>query len=199
MSHNPLPPYSDRQFGQLMHQQGIETIGGVQLLRAVRMVNNLYDIIFSERLRSDQLSGPRWGLLMRLYAEEMNGNADGLSPSVLSKHQAVSKNTISALLRGLEERGLIERQLDEKDRRSFTIRLTALARTQIRENAPAHVAFLNQLCADLSKQEMATLLDLLMRLRQSLLKQANPNACYAGDIVHDASPLTQSSELHPEQ
>lgn len=169
--------FHDRDFRALMQQHGIETISGVELLRAVRIVNNLYDVIFSERLRDSQLSGPRWGLLMRLYAEELRGNQDGLSPSALSHHQAVSKNTVSSLLRGLEDQGLIERRLDAHDRRSFTIRLTELSRSRIREQAPSHVAFLNQLCGDLSAAETATLLELLARLRQSLLSQAGPEFC----------------------
>ena len=197
MNHHPQLRPDDQRLRQLMQQNGIETIGGVQLLRAVRMVNNLYDVIFSERLRDNQISGSRWGLLMHLYAEEMNGNANGLSPSVLSRHQFVSKNAVSSLLRGLEDQGLIERQLDQHDRRSFTIRLTELARTQIRENAPAHVAFLNQLCADFSEQETETLLDLLMRLRQSLLRQTGPNACEDGAFVNDALSETQSAGMRP--
>lgn len=197
MNHDPSFQPDDLSFRQLMHQHGIETIGGVQLLRAVRIVNNLYDVIFSERLRDDQLSGPRWGVLMHLYAAEMNGNTNGLSPSVLSRHQSVSKNTVSSLLRGLEEQGFIERQLDQHDRRSFTIRLTELARTQVRESAPAHVAFLNQLCADLSAQETETLLGLLMRLRRSLLKQAAASACDNDALVSNPPVETQSTRLHP--
>ena len=169
--------FHDLNFRAVMQQHGIKTLSGVELLRAVRIVNNLYDIIFSERLRDSQLSGPRWGLLMRLYAEELRGNQDGLSPSVLSHHQAVSKNTVSSLLRGLEDQGLIERRLDAHDRRSFTIRLTDLGRSRIREQAPSHVAFLNQLCRDLNAAETATLLELLARLRQSLLSQAGPGVC----------------------
>lgn len=57
---------------------------------------------------------PRWGLLMRLYIEEVSGNMSGLSPSQLSHYQHVSKNTVSALLRGLEEQGLIARQARPK-------------------------------------------------------------------------------------
>ncbi len=167
----------DERFRHLMQKAGVETIRGVELLRAVRIVNNLYDAIFSERLRDDQLSGPRWGILMRLYADEMSGHSGGLSPSVLSQHQMVSKNTVSALLRGLEEQGLIERQLDPNDRRSFTIRLTDLARAQVRAKTPTHVHFLNRLCADLSETEAETLLQLLARLRQSLLAFAGPEAC----------------------
>lgn len=180
MEQRPDPFAFDQRFGTLMRQHGITDTHGVELLRAIRIVNNLYDIIFSERLRDDQLSGPRWGLLMRLYMEEASGNANGLSPSRLSHHQHVSKNTVSALLRGLEDQGLIERRLDPADRRSFTIHLTALGRTQIRENAPQHVAFLNQLCAGLQPDEGRLLLDLLAKLRVSLMQQADLDDCRAG-------------------
>ncbi|QLQ05021.1 MAG: hypothetical protein HZY76_02195 [Anaerolineae bacterium] len=79
---------------------------------------------------------------------------------------------------GLEEQGLIARQLDPNDRRSFTIHLTDLARTQIRENAPQHVAFLNQLCAGLSPDESSILLSLLAKLRQSLLQYTAVDDCH---------------------
>lgn len=169
----------DQRFRAFMRQHGISDTAGIELLRAVRIVNNLYDVIFSERLRDDQLSGPRWGLLVRLYMEEASGNANGLSPSQLSHHQHVSKNTVSALLRGLEDQGLIERQLDSRDRRSFTIHLTEMGRAQIRENAPQHVAFLNQLCAGLQPAESGLLLELLAKLRASLVQYADLDDCRA--------------------
>lgn len=171
---NQSPDHSryDQRFREFMRQHGVTDTHGVELLRAVRIVNNLYDVIFSERLREDQLSGPRWGLLMRLYIEEINGRGSGLSPSQLSHYQHVSKNTVSALLRGLEGQGLIERQIDQDDRRSFTIHLTDLGRSQIRENAPQNVAFLNQLCAGLRPDETSALLGLLAQLRASLMEYA---------------------------
>lgn len=183
MGHPAHPFKYEQHIGEMMRQQGITDTHGMELLRAVRIVNNLYDVIFSERLRDDQLSGPRWGLLMRLYMEETRDRASGLSPSQLSHLQHVSKNTVSSLLRGLEDQRLIERRLDPTDRRSFTIHLTELGRTQIRENAPQHVAFLNQLCASLLPEESNTLLDLLTKLRASLMQHA---------AVHDCRPETTS-------
>lgn len=189
MENEPYHWKYDQRFRTLMGQYGITDTHGVELLRAVRIVNNLYDAIFTERLRDDQLSGPRWGLLMRLYMEEAGGNSAGLSPSQLSHHQHVSKNTVSALLRGLEDQGLVERRLDQDDRRSFTIHLTDLGRSQIRENAPEHITFLNQLCAGLRPEERSTLLDLLARLRASLMQHAALGECRPGS-GGEVTPIT---------
>ena len=94
--------------------------------------------------------GPRWVLLFRLLAEERCGCGEGISPTHLSQRQNVSKNTISVLLRGLEEQGLIERTLVPDDRRAFQIRLTAAGRTLVETTAPAHIAFLNEMTAGLT-------------------------------------------------
>lgn len=198
MENERYPWKQDERFRALMDQHGITETHGVELLRAVRIVNNLYDVIFSERLRDDQLSGPRWGLLMRLYMEEGSGNSTGLSPSQLSHHQHVSKNTVSALLRGLEDQGLIERRLDQEDRRSFTIHLTALGRSQIRNNAPQHIEYLNQLCAGLQPNESRMLLELLGRLRTSLMQHAAPGDCRVRSEAA-ATPETPSSPVRTGQ
>ena len=67
-----------------------------------------------------------------LYVEEQRGKSLGLPPSYLSRCQDVTKNTISVLLRGLEDQGWIERTLDPDDRRVFRIRLTPAGRELIR-------------------------------------------------------------------
>ena len=101
---------------------------GVELLRRVCRAANLYDTILNRRLRASDLSGPRWHLLMHLRSDEMRHGPGGVSPTYLSKCQGVRKNTISSLLRGLEEQGLIERALDPTDWRAFRIRLSSAGR-----------------------------------------------------------------------
>ena len=101
---------------------------GVELLRSVCRAANLYDTILNRRLRASDLSGPRWHLLMHLRSDEMRHGPGGVSPTYLSKCQGVRKNTISSLLRGLEQQGLIERALDPTDWRAFRIRLSSAGR-----------------------------------------------------------------------
>jgi DNA-binding MarR family transcriptional regulator len=155
---------------------------GVELLRLVKMTGNLYDIINGERLREADLSGPRLWLLTRLWMEETHGHVQGTRPTHLSRWQNVSKNTISALLRGLEEQGLVERALDSEDRRVFRIRLTAAGRELVQRIAPRHLASLNQLAGGLATAERAELIVLLQKLYCSLAAQASlPEAACPGE------------------
>lgn len=144
-------------------------LGGMELVRLVGMVANAYASAVDENLRDAGLSWPRLGLLLRLMAEERCGIADGLSPTHLSHHQNVSKNTISALLRGLEEQGLIERTLDSDDRRVFRIRLTDAGRQVIQAHAPGHIRLMNKLASGLTAEEQQQLTTLLAKLHRSLV------------------------------
>jgi DNA-binding MarR family transcriptional regulator len=154
---------------RLQELAGDVDLTGVELLRRISRAANLYDTILNHLLRASDLSGPRWHLLVRLFAEEMRHGPRGLSPTYLSKCQDVSKNTISSLLRGLEVQGLIERALDPADLRAFRIQLSATGREMVRASAPQHFRELNELLAGLTAAERAELIGLLDKLYLSLV------------------------------
>jgi DNA-binding MarR family transcriptional regulator len=163
------------QLQQSMHAAIRERIGdvdlnGFELLRLVKTVANLYEVVGDEHLRAADVSGPRLRLLLRLWGEEVHGNMMGTSPTHLSRCENVSKNTVSALLRGLEEQGLIERALDDDDRRVFHIRLTAAGRRLVQDTAPEHLIYLNRIADGLTEAERAQLAGLLETLRRSLAR-----------------------------
>ena len=148
-------------------EQGLSDTSGLELLRLVRMASHAYDTILNEQMRDSHLSGPRWRLLLHLRLAEKRG-VPSVNPTQLSKFQHVSKNTISAHLRALEEQELIERELDPNDRRQFRIRLSDHGRKLIDESTPTHMIFLNELVSELSVSERAELADLLSRLLGSM-------------------------------
>jgi DNA-binding MarR family transcriptional regulator len=173
-----LPPEEGRDHLQLMHDHlrrhirelaGLEDTSGIELFGLMRMLMNLCEAIETQHLSESDLSGPRWGLLLRLFAEEQHGRADGVSPSALSRFQRVSRNTISALLRGLEEQGLVQRALDADDRRRFRIQLTAAGRELLQSTAPQRIHYLNHMVSGLSKLERQQLIGLLTKLYRSLV------------------------------
>jgi DNA-binding MarR family transcriptional regulator len=155
---------------------------GLELVRLIHMVGNLYASEAENRVNGVAMSGPRWRLLLRLFMEERHGRTEGLAPGYLSRCQNVSKNTISVLLRGLEEHGWVERTLDTKDRRVFRIRLTPAGRELIQSSAPERLAHLNALVDDLSGEERMLLLRLLTKLHRSLADRA------AARLAADAGP-----------
>lgn len=141
---------------------------GLELARRVRRAAHLYETIANQDLRDADLSGPRFGLLIRLFAHEKRNHGSGMSPTQLSQCQRVSKNTISSMLRGLEEQGLIERSLDPADRRVFRIRLSDAGRELVRTASPRHSERLNALASELTASEQEQLASLLDKLIHSL-------------------------------
>lgn len=149
---------------------------GFEIVRLLRAVGNQYAQEAASAHAGTGMSGPRWHLLLRLYVEEQRGKSVGLPPSYLSRCQDVTKNTISVLLRGLEDQGWIERTLDPDDRRRFRIRLTPAGRELIRTTAPARLAHLNALVDDLGAEERNHLIRLLTKLHRSLTDRAAARA-----------------------
>ena len=150
---------------------GAQDTSGIELLSMIRFLAHLSETIEGDQASEGEPTGPRLRLLLRLLGDERAGNLDGLTPTALSHAQQVNKNTISSLLRGLEEQGLIQRNLDAKDYRVFRIQLTSAGRELIRSTAPQRMERLNQMAAGLSAEEREQVMALLDRLRQSMMDQ----------------------------
>ena len=169
-------------------------VSGMEMARLVKMASHLYDAVVVQSEGTPEISSPRLFLLGRLFVEEKQGNFEGLSPTHLSHWRKVSKNTISALLRGLEEQGLIQRALDPIDRRGFRIRLTDAGRGLVRATAPQHLAYMNNLLTDLTPVERKLLTALLDKLCRSLAAHGHLAQCPpSGEDDEDA--LAGSAEL----
>lgn len=119
-------------------------------------------------ISSAGLSYAKYRLLMRLHYGETVEGREGLSPSEISAHQGTSRNTISSLIRNLEEDGYIERHLNKKDRRKFNICLTMAGRALFREHASRHLEAINGCFGSLNAEEQATLSQLLHKVRETV-------------------------------
>jgi DNA-binding MarR family transcriptional regulator len=158
-----------RQMTELLN---VEDIRGIEVFSLINVIANLSEALDCQSCSEIELSGPRWRLMLRLLMEEKRGNTQGITPTDLSQSQRVSKNTISSLLRGLEEQGLIAREVDSRDYRVFRIRLTDQGRAMILNNAPVRIESLNRLTSGLSLEECEQLTLLLEKLAQPLMAQA---------------------------
>jgi DNA-binding MarR family transcriptional regulator len=143
------------------------------------------------KMRLGELSPPRLRLLLCLFASEAHGQA-ALNPTQLSEKLSLSKNTISAHLRGLEEAGLVEREVDPHDLRRFRIRLAHAGRTWIHQSAPEHMRYLDGLIAPLSTHEIEQLQTLLGSLIGVLERHAQDGESRAD--VEAATSLRQNQE-----
>lgn len=161
----------EKVFQEVLAAQGVADSRGFALMRALMASARLLEVVADHDLQKVGLSMPRMRLLVWLHIEEQRGNKAGIAPSQLSHYQHISKNTVSSLLASLEAQGLIERTLSSEDRRSFKIRLTRAGRKLVHSTLPKHNASMTEAFSELMAAEQKTLLRILHKLRQSLLKQ----------------------------
>ena len=148
-------------------------IKGLELSSLIHMLANYYAAIIANKMTPGELSGPRMGILIRLLVAEQSGNTNGINPTALSHFQNVKKNTISSLLRGLEESGYVERNLDKNDKRVFLIRITDKGRKMMETIGPQRLAIMNDLSSDLTDEEKTQLIFLLEKLFLSMQKRSD--------------------------
>ncbi|MCX6044257.1 MAG: MarR family transcriptional regulator [Chloroflexi bacterium] len=190
-THADLRSIYRQTFHELLAAHGITETHGTELLRLMHMVTNTYENVVGAVGGGEKLSAPRWRLLMRLLVEERAGGSY-VYPTELSKSQSVSKNTISAHLRALEEQGLIIRELDPEDRRQFRIHLSDAGRTLIQNGTPKFVTYLNKLASDLTGAEVEQLQALLWKLHGSLVHHGGLNeACLRMNQNHQTHSLAE--------
>ncbi len=181
-----MHPSTDPEWDQIrreIHENfqavfGPQNTAGIELFILLQRVAQLSRLLDNQLGEDMEVSGPRWRLLLRLFMEEQAGKVScGLTPTDLSRSQRVSKNTISALLRGLESQGLIQRTLDPEDLRAFRIQLTPAGRAYLRDNAPRRLDALNRMLNGLAPDEYEQLTRLLNKLHHFLFDQINFTGC----------------------
>ncbi len=103
----------------------------------------------------------RWWVLILLMREQ-NGMA---APSMLAEKAGVTRATMTGLLDGLERDGLVERVLDEQDRRRMSIHLTAAGQAKLDEVMPDYYQRVRRLMQPLSEDERRLFTQLLDRIQ----------------------------------
>ncbi|GAB2515267.1 MarR family winged helix-turn-helix transcriptional regulator [Nocardia heshunensis] len=109
------------------------------------------------------LSTGRYRLLAAL--EDSDGE---LAPSRLAAILGVTRATVTGLIDGLEQQGLVVRRASAEDGRAVVAVLTARGAKKLREVAPEHFSRLQSMVGGLTREERATFLDLLERINQGI-------------------------------
>ncbi|MEW5987224.1 MAG: MarR family transcriptional regulator [Chloroflexota bacterium] len=166
------PPPFDRQKRE-QWLAFVQTLSPAADPRTIRLIGLLHRTghalarVGETSLSAAGLSYAQYRLLMSLlFCEQFEGQA-ALNPSEISERQGISRNTASALISKLEAEGLIERELDQADRRKFIIRLTPAGRELVRDHASQHFHTIHQCFHVLTPEEQETMSQLLERLNES--------------------------------
>ncbi len=172
-THTPVHPHI-RGDGQTRFLEFVKQVSpeadptSVLLFVSIMHAKNHLSTASERNLGTAGLSWPKLRLLMSLQRQEQHGDCKGMQPSELSSLQGISRNTASALIAGLEEDGLISRELHETDHRKFLIQLTPEGRRVLKTTLDSHFRFLTHCFAGFTPAERQTLLELLTRLNEKL-------------------------------
>jgi len=104
--------------------------------------------------------------LSELFALHDLDVADGLSQQQLATRLRLDKSTVSRLVAGLESRGLLVRERDQRNRRVILLSLTAAGRAMHRELAAAlhaHQSRVLEAMTEVERSALATGLSGLLR------------------------------------
>jgi DNA-binding MarR family transcriptional regulator len=132
-------------------------------LRMLTCTNRITGKIRSRLRENFNTTLPRFDLLAQLER-----HPEGLKMSELSKRMMVTTGNITGITDQLEAEGLVRREVDPSDRRSFVVKLTPEGRRLFGEMAAVHEGWVIELFEGLSSEEKETLYALLGKLKQHL-------------------------------
>jgi DNA-binding MarR family transcriptional regulator len=163
-----------RQFKNLMlkslmrHYADVD-VDALRIARELGFTQALMMASAEEYLRPSGLSWSKLFILLWLRAMQEAGEK-GLNPSELSGHLAVTRNTVSTLLGGLERQGYVTRELDPEDKRRFVIRLTSAGWDAVEKSAEPLFRHLQALFGAMNSEQRIALVHGLVELQQAIVK-----------------------------
>ena len=93
---------------------------------------------------------------------------EGLRMGELSRRMMVTGGNITGITDQLEQEKLVLRVVDPKDRRSYSVKLTAAGRRAFDEMAKVHEGWITELLQGVAPEEKTQLIDLLSQMKQHL-------------------------------
>jgi DNA-binding MarR family transcriptional regulator len=127
---------------------------------------NLIEGEVRSRLRDTfDVTLPRFDLMAQL-----DKTPAGMTLGELSQRMMVSAGNVTGLAERLESLGMLERRAAPNDRRAQIVSLTAEGRRAFRAMARTHENWIAEIFADLSRDDIETLMKLLAKTKASARK-----------------------------
>jgi DNA-binding MarR family transcriptional regulator len=125
---------------------------------------------FADRLSVLKLTPPHAGILRRLV------QSPGISQRELATALGMHASRLVAVLDEMEKLGLLIREANTEDRRTYSLQVTAKGKETMEQIAAISQHHNEALCAALNEEERAVLVGLLQRIadQQGLLRGVHP-------------------------
>jgi DNA-binding MarR family transcriptional regulator len=143
---------------------GVEPTAIFTAMRTFEVADALAGAVETHLRHQFSLSIGRFYLLMILHRY----SESELTPSDLAERAGVTRATVTGLLDGLEQEGLVERQPHSTDRRRVALQLTGPGKAFIARLVPAFAPRLSAVATGLSESERRQFLRLLDKIELGL-------------------------------
>lgn len=143
---------------------------GERYLKSVRLLAEClqgFERFSGEAVRDCGLTHAQFDIIATL------GNTPGMTYKELGEKTLITKGTLTGVIERLEQKGLVARERNSEDKRSFFVRLTPKGEDTFREAFPKVVAQGRDLFASFSGADFDALDASLRKVRQLI---ANANA-----------------------
>lgn len=148
---------------------------GERYLKSIRLLAECmqgFERLSGEHVRECGLTHAQFDIIATL------GNTAGMSYKELGEKTLITKGTLTGVIERLEHKGLVERQRNANDKRSFFVRLTAAGEATFRDVFPRVVARGAAVFADFTQDDYAALEKTLSKLKT---------------VINGSSPATHDS------
>jgi DNA-binding MarR family transcriptional regulator len=145
---------------------------GERYLKSIRLLAECmqsFERLSGEHVRQSGLTHAQFDIIATL------GNTPGMSYKELGDKTLITKGTLTGVIERLEQKGLVERQRNADDKRSFFIRLTSEGEQMFRTVFPKVTAMGGKIFAQYREEDYAALEKILSELKTVI--NASGTAC----------------------
>ena len=134
----------------------------LELQKTYKLMKEKHDNLMQQY----EISDAKFTIMMLLTKEQDMT----LAPSQLSKKIGSKKSTITGILKGMENKGLIQRKLYEEDKRTNYVQLTKEGLTVLKKVLPENYELVSSMFETFTSEEKETFYHLISKLKNKLLK-----------------------------
>jgi MarR family 2-MHQ and catechol resistance regulon transcriptional repressor len=142
---------------------------GERYLKSIRLLAECmqgFERLSSDHARRSGLTHPQFDIIATL------GNTPGMSYKELGEKTLITKGTLTGVIERLEQKGLVERQRNDCDKRSFHVRLTASGEAAFDHAFPKVMAMGQGIFTDYREDDFAALENSLSKLKTAIMAGA---------------------------
>jgi len=140
-----------------------------EVMSLLHDVARLHRVAADKRARAHDMTRAQWVMLLRLERQP------GLSQKELSELLEVEPITVARLIDRLEQRGMVERRPDPKDRRIWRLHLRPEAMPLVREIDGERNELARLVTHDVDDETLTVMQTALSRMRETLCAEVRCN------------------------